>query len=190
MEPKKQGAVLVIVGLCAFAGLIAIVYYLAKLLLTFLATAQSQLSVAIVAGSIAASASLISLFVTKHLDRKATIQQENRSKKIPVYEELLGLFFEVFYATKSAKAEDQHSFSPELLTKFTNMSQKLIIWGSDDVIKAFANFRTGAVEKNDSMALVNSLGSVFLAIRRDLGHKDVKLSHQDLLKLFINDLPK
>src|SRR5476651_402723 len=123
----KQNYFSVLLGVAVFSGIITFIYYIVKLLLTFLGTAQSQLSVAIVTGSLAAIASVIILVVTKRLEQQEAIRQEHRSKKIPVYEELIHLIFRLMFSEKMGK---QPLVGQELFKEFTNITQKLMIWGS------------------------------------------------------------
>jgi hypothetical protein len=177
----------VLLGLGAFCVVLAFIYYLAKLLLTFLGTAQSQISGAIVTGSLAATASVIILVITKRLEQQEAIRQEHRSKKIPIYEEVIGLIFRILFADKMGERPLE---GQTLIKEFSNITQKLLIWGSDDVINAYVAFRNGSLAGTDTKATLKSLDSIFLAIRRDIGHKNKGLSEDSLLKLFINDLPK
>jgi len=186
MQPK-QNSFFVLFGIAVFAGLLFFIYYVTKLLLGFLETAQSQLAVAIIVSSLAAAASVITLIITKRLEQEAAIQQEHRSKKIPVYEEIIRLIFRIIFSEKTG---EQPLEGQELIKEFSNITQKLMIWGSDDVINAYVSFRTGSIAKVDTVTTMRLLEGIFLAIRRDIGHKNKGLSKDSLLKLFLNDLPK
>ena len=66
----------------------------------------------------------------------------------------------------------------------------MIIWGSDEVIKAYFQFRTIVLNASDLSAVALAVESVLFAIRRDLGHKNQGLTSGMLLGTFINDLHK
>lgn len=77
------------------------------------------------------------------------------------------------------------------------ITQELVIWGSDDMLNAFYDFRNKSIENSyekigNSYNPYNTLFAVedlLLAIRKDLGHKNKKVSRGRILGLFINDLP-
>ena len=70
--------------------------------------------------------------------------------------------------------------------------QKLLLWGSDDVVREFVAFQKEAMAQADTeegvrLASLLALERLMLAMRRDLGHKNKGLNEGDLLRTFIND---
>ena len=71
-------------------------------------------------------------------------------------------------------------------------TEQIIIWDSDDVIKAFYDFRNVTSmhdEKENTKQMIdlfNSVEQLFYAIRKDLGHENKQLSKGILLNLFIH----
>ncbi len=64
------------------------------------------------------------------------------------------------------------------------LSKDLIIYGSDDVIRAFQKWvetgRRGEVS-------VRQFGKLVVAIRKDMGNKRTKITYEEVLRQFIND---
>jgi hypothetical protein len=176
----------IIVGFALLAIFVWLFYVGVRALFMWLGGIQSPVAIAIIAGSLAATASIVSLTISKHLEARAAIRQEHRARKSPVYEELIGLFFRVLYAEKLGQ---QPPTEQELVQAFVPLTQKLMVWASDDVIKAYAAFRRAGLgqPKPSPLDIMRVQEDLFLAIRRDLGHDSRKLPRGTLLRLFIND---
>jgi hypothetical protein len=186
MNKKSSGKeILVFLASLGFVGwLVWLAWVGARTLFHWLGDVHSELAVAIVTGSLALSATVISLILTKYFEVRESIRQEHRTKKIPVYEELIGLFFRVLFSEKIHKK----AINPEeLMADFVSLTQKLIVWGSDDVIREWGQFRsvTSPRTNEEIMAIQEK---IFLAIRQDLGHRNKKLPKGALMRLFINDV--
>ena len=79
----------------------------------------------------------------------------------------------------------------EMLRFFEDFVKKVTVWGSDDVVKAFGDFKRQApnIQAGASPKEIIFLSEKLLfAIRRDLGHKNKNLKQGDLLSLFITDI--
>jgi hypothetical protein len=159
-----------------------------KLVASFWA-AFTQLDSTIAAGILAAAStvlvSVISVLYSKHLEQYLNIQKEHREKKIPIYEELIEFIFRVIYAQKEGAKPIPDK---ELIETNSRITQKIIIWASDDVVIAFHKFRTASLEPHENMvSLALSVEELFLAIRRDLGHKNKHIFTGQILGTFMND---
>lgn len=149
-----------------------------------------QLNSTVAAGMVAAVStvlvSVISVLYSKHLEQKLNIRKEHREKKIPVYEELITFIFDVIYAQKEGATPIPDD---ELIKTYSRITQKIIIWASDDVVRAFHKFRSASLEQQEnSMQLALSVEELFLAIRRDLGHKNKNIFTGQILGTFMNDM--
>ena len=155
--------------------------------------AFTQLNPTVAAGIIASGAtvfvSIISVLYSKHIEQKINIKKEHREKKIPVYEELLKFIFRVAFAQKEGS---EQLLDKEIIDTFSDLTQKVIIWASDDVVKSFHKFRVVSIasitEKNGFLSVALSVEELFLSIRRDLGHKNKGIYPGQLLKMFVNDI--
>ena len=73
------------------------------------------------------------------------------------------------------------------------VTQELVIWGSDEMIDAFYKFRMKSIDsangaKQEPNEILFTVESLLLAIRKDLGHKNKNMPKGKLLGLFVNDL--
>ena len=74
------------------------------------------------------------------------------------------------------------------------ITQELVIWGSDEMLEAFYKFRMMSIENADGNSenpydVLFMVEDLLLAIRKDLGHKNKNISRGKILGLFVNDLP-
>lgn len=158
-------------------------YGLFKLILAFFTELNPSVAAAIVAASATVLVSVFSVLTSKSLEQKAIIAQQIREKKIPVYEELIQFVFNIIRATKENK-----SLSEEETTEFMfTFTERIVIWGSDEVVDAFYRFRNSNNVDGGQGAIL-CIEDMLLAIRKDLGHRNKSLSRGKILGLFINDI--
>lgn len=70
-------------------------------------------------------------------------------------------------------------------------SLRLTLIGSDEVVKAWNRARLGGVTEQgqgDNIQVLRNWGRLWLAMRKDCGHLDTKLSVTDVLASFVNDV--
>ena len=154
--------------------------------------AFSSLDERLAAGLITAAATAIisvaSILVAKYYERKAAIELELRSKKIPFYQNMIDLIFYYFYAEKLGQKKDDK----EELLAMSEMTKGMVIWGSPEVVASYSEFRRLALlppaSNRPSNEVVFSIENILRGIRKDLGHNDLKLSKGAILRLFINDI--
>lgn len=158
-------------------------YGLFKLILAFFTELNPSVAAAIVAASATVLVSVFSVLTSKSLEQKAIIAQQIREKKIPVYEELIQFVFNIIRATKENK-----SLSEEETTEFMfTFTERIVVWGSDEVVDAFYRFRNSNNVDGGQGAIL-CIEDMLLAIRKDLGHRNKSLSRGKILGLFINDI--
>jgi hypothetical protein len=76
----------------------------------------------------------------------------------------------------------------ELSAFLIEFASKLVLFGSENVVKAYSRFRRAFSESpSDHRPGFEAFGNVLLAIREDLGHSNKDLSLVELFTLFIND---
>jgi hypothetical protein len=173
-------------------GLLAIFGYLLFFIIKKSWVVFSNLNPTIATGILAASAtitvSIISVLVSKQIERKTIITNELREKKVPIYEEIIAFIFRITFAEKKGETPLNEKEVIQNMVKFT---QDLVIWGSDEVIDSFFQFRTAGVEmKNEtpSFEIMFKVEDLLLSIRKDLGHKNKNMKRGKILGLFINDI--
>lgn len=136
---------------------------------------------AIVGPSIAALGAVAAVVVGQVAQRRLLNIQARREQMLPMYEDFLEAFFESMQAGGTEP-------TPSFVDVFNRFAQKLLLWGSADVVKAWLNIRSIAARDGQAAEMADGLEQLLLAIRKDLGHRDGKLGHHDLLGTFLNDL--
>ena len=66
-----------------------------------------NMAVAIVAGSVTVTVSILSVIISRHLESRALIIKEHREKKIPVYEDQIKFLFKILMGSKTGKAPNE-----------------------------------------------------------------------------------
>ncbi|MEW5982818.1 MAG: hypothetical protein AB1806_10670 [Acidobacteriota bacterium] len=174
----------VVPGLLLLGGLVGAAWWLLAKLGDFIRSLQSDLALAIVTAGLAGVVSVVSLALSKAYETRATIRQELRAKKLPVYEGIVKTLFAVLFAEKTGK----EALKPnELVGWFAETTEKLSIWGSDELVVAFDRFKN-AFSPEDATSGLLGLEDLILAIRKDLGHSGRKLKRGSILRLFITDI--
>ena len=100
----------------------------------------------------------------------------------------MAFWFRVVLGQKSP----ENAVSQEDMIKFmTTFTQKLMLWGSDSVLKEYTRFRQSSMSASGEQDASNTLlvlEDLLFAIRADMGHRNSGLRRGDLLALFVNDI--
>ena len=187
---KNQDRKDIAVAVVLLGGLLFGAYlFLAKLWAIF-SSVDPKLAVGIIAASTTIIVSLISVLVSKYLERKAQILAHLREKKVPTYEKIINFIFSITFAEKLGEKQPSEK---EMIKFMAEITQELVIWGSDEMIDAFYMFRMQSIdnsksEMESSTDILFTVENLLLAIRKDLGHKNKNMPKGKLLGLFVNDL--
>ncbi len=147
---------------------------------------EAQVIVGIASAGALVLAAVIANVNGKIEQSKIEIARELRDKRNPIYYELIELIME------AANLGNRKKLDQDALTKrFGEITPKLILWASDEVMKEWAEFRTysqRAEQTNKPLGILLQTESLLYAIRRDLGYSGKSLYQGDLLSAFINDI--
>lgn len=104
-------------------------------------------------------------------------------------EKAYSVFIEIVYKIiESIKKEEVYS-DKEMLEDVLYFFKELTLWGSDNVIKQWIEFRnTDFINSDDNNEVVYKLGRIIFEIRKDMGHKIKDVKEEDILSMFINDV--
>jgi len=185
MKPRKQiwqtsGAIVILVIIAS--GILYTLYSFWQLLMSL----QKEVAAAIIAAMATVIVSVISIMVAKYYERKLVIEQEIRQRKIPMYEEFIAFLFTVLMSDKTGETKPSEQ---EMMAFFNKFTQKITIWGSDEVLLEWSRYRQASVDNPDDVT--NTLfrfEQLLLAIRKDTGHSNTNINRGDILRLFINDV--
>jgi len=182
-------------------GLIAIAVTFAVAMIVL----ENDIAVAIVTAGATVFVSVFSAVWARNSEKAQTIEQQIREKKTPVYEKFIGVAFDIIWSSRNQPTQEQNDLSrgrqqgkaakikeSNPVERLQELTPDLIIWGTDDVIAGWVEFRKAAANpnKDDPMEIMLVFEAFMSAIRKDLGHKDDLLKKGDLLKIFINDIDK
>lgn len=153
--------------------------------------APSHISSGIIAVSGTILVTSITLIITKSWERKLKIENENRLKKIPIYEEFMTFWFKNILSLSKGSKEKPLS-QDQIVQSMGIFTEKIIIWGSDKVIKSYSDFRQFSFKadinnKNNAKDFIIFFEKLLFAIRTDLGHKNYGLKTGDIISLFMID---
>jgi hypothetical protein len=171
-------------GLASLIVLAGVTLLAGWFVLGWFSTLQREVATAIIAGFVAVMVSIVSVLLSKYFDRKREIEQAQRAKKAEIYEELLKFVFS--HALRSALPH-QVPTEAEGIDFFNRFTQRVIVWGSDDVLRQFAKWKF-SMNDAEPNALVFEMEKLFFAIRKDMGHKNAGLRRGDILRIFTPDI--
>ena len=177
--------IVIILGVIAFS-----IYIFWKLI----EKSPINVSTTIIVASSTVLLSIITLIISKSWERKLNIENEMRLKKIPIYEEFMTFWFKnIFSINKENKIEPLSQ--DEIVRSMGTFTEKIIIWGSDSVIKNYSNFRQFSfnADRNDEEHMklfIILFEQLLFSIRKDLGHKNYGLKTGDIISLFMTDFHK
>jgi amino acid transporter len=176
--------------LVLLTGIIVLLWIMISNAWVVFASLQKEVAAAIIVASATVLVSVLSVVVGKYYERKRSIEQELRQKKIPMYEEFIRFWFDLFM---SDKLTGEPMKEKRMLEYFNTFTQKLMVWGSDEVVNIWSNYRRGipvTPSASDALHSMLEFEKLLAAIRKDLGHNNRNLKEGDLLGLFINDMQK
>jgi hypothetical protein len=171
-----------VVSLVVLVAVIVGLIYAVRGMMAYIRGLNSDVAKTVVPAAIAAVVSVVAVVFGKAYEMRAGIRKELRDRKAPVYEELVKKLFSIFFAEKRGETKPTEQ---EFLLFFTWATEKMTIWGADDVLVKFARFRTAGEDATNIMFLFEDL---LMAIRKDLGHKNSGFKRGAILRLFINDI--
>jgi hypothetical protein len=148
---------------------------------------QKEVAAGITAALIMVVGSIASILLTKRFEREANIRKELQGKKASMYDESTEFWLTTLMASKAGKEPPSEQQIIEYLTHFTG---KLIVWGSDSVLKSFLAFRESAAPREEevSLGVIQLFADYLLEIRKDMGHENSDICRGDILALFVNDI--
>ena len=190
-QKRKAHYIAPLITLVVLIGAVYAIVKFISFILIGLKSLKPEIGVAVIASCGTILVSVLSILVSKWLERRSEIRREQQCKKIEIYENFIGTWFDFLFANKFDKPMPSEK---EIFTRIAPIIRQMVPWGSDEVIKSFVKFRDVASKmgKDDenTLEMLNSFEKLLLDIRKDLGHSCRNLESGDLLKLFITDYDK
>jgi hypothetical protein len=153
------------------------------------------------AAIITAFVGFTSLIISNFYTRQREINLKLRDKKVEVYSKFIKLWIQTFLSIGLKSQENSSNISTfpnnddhigNFTKDFKEITDDLILWGSDNIIKSYCDLQKTLPNENSSSnektaGLVN-FGKFILAIRKDLGHRNQGIDEYDLMSFFITDI--
>jgi hypothetical protein len=125
----------------------------------------------VVAAVVASLSAVCGLFVQRFLEQQREEERHRRERMAPTYEQLVETFYR---GTSRGHANDE-----ELQEFFTQLAQRLLIWGKPEILRAWNHWRAGVADLEEGSPLSLLTFEQFIyAMRADLGHDDKELHAQ------------
>jgi hypothetical protein len=151
--------------------------------------------VAILVASIAAGAAVIAAIVaaasarsTKQLELQAqrTRDLESRisERKAEVYKPMIDMLGTIL----SAAAQDVKPSPEKVQANMREFATWIIIYGSEDAIKAYHNFTQAAFAQAPGLIATRLYAEFILAARRDLGYPETSVTAMEIMGMRVTDL--
>jgi len=117
-------------------------------------------------------------------DELSLIKNKISDEKYKTYFAIVSLFFDILKQDKGLTTFKEG----ELSAKYIDIKKNLLLLGSDDIIKKFAEFDKGmASDKLHAMHKIKNWLDLFILIRKDSGNPKTKLTIDDILRSIIKE---
>lgn len=170
--------ILIILGIGAFF----LIKLIGKGLLEFikkLIDVSSKLDAVIIVALITALVTIVSGVISKIVDYKQKRREYLSQKREEPYAE----FINVYYKMQEKLSKHEAYMPEEMFEDIQKFQKKLMLWGSNRVVKAWIDFRTNA--SSDRSDVLFYMEKILYAIRKDMGYRN--LGKGKLLSMSIND---
>ena len=177
-SPSRKHVVYGLAGLTALASSLGFGLLVVKAQET-LSSVNATIVASLIAGSATILVSVLSVLVSKHLDRKAAVLAQLRENKVAVCEKVIEFMSHIVFWKARSRVEPDPG---EAAKRLSQIVQELAIWGSDEMVVAFHRFIDEQVNgpKSETLARVAEL---FLAIRKELGQKNKGISKENIITI-------
>lgn len=117
-------------------------------------------------------------------DELSLVKNKISDEKYKTYFAIVSLFFDILKQDKGLVTFKDG----ELSAKYIDIKKNLLLLGSDDIIKKFAEFDKG-ITSDDLLAMykIKNWLDLFILIRKDSGNPKTKLTIDDILKSIIKE---
>lgn len=153
----------------------------------------TTIAVALITGFLA----FITVPVGKFLENRYSIKNKIREERQKVYIDFLNWLIRNVL-------NNEISNNKNIVEELKENQNKMVIYASDNVLKAWTDFKESALNSEKNKEGMNSeqasrfyllneapkIENLILAIRRELGYKNKNIKQYDILKLYINDINK
>jgi len=172
----------------AFGLLILIVGGVALwLMLSAAASYLFGLDKTIVPAALAALVAVFSVLFAFWKERSKARGEAHREKKIEVYSIFFDIVFSVVRKLKEVGGSDAYLESKEFRDQFFDLMKGATFYGSPSVIRALSDWKRDAASESDPLHSIRMIGSVLLAMRKDIGLSNFGIDNLTIHQIYVND---
>ncbi len=186
-----------VVAVTAFTSIVGTL-----LTLTLLDKVALSIPTAIVTSAIALFAALLTQTWLADRQHKRDILMKLRDQKVGPYEDFLSYWMDMLMLPESREQWSTGIVDQKQLVRdMTRISKPLLLWASNDVVRAYSEFKSSASHPvpNDyspvqqtsrHMETLLLFEQFVFRMREDVGHDPDGSKQYDILAFFVNDLDK
>ncbi|MEA2585012.1 MAG: hypothetical protein QOF33_3097 [Thermomicrobiales bacterium] len=177
----------------AFALGLAVVVVLVVLFLLVL-TDTVGVPAAIITAAIPVTLGLVGQFMSSDRQNKREIEAKLRERKSEVYEGFIKFWMDTLVLKE--RREKLVRNQNQLVVEMNNFSKPMMLWASNEVVQAWADYRRYLNEYGESQTQEKGLENLvrfekmLFLMREDMGHDPSGFRQYDLLSFFVNDIHK
>lgn len=115
-------------------------------------------------------------------ERRERVERQLSDKKYETYTALMGVFFGMFKGTLTGGTVKPDA---KMVGRMIDIHQDLLVYGADEVVTTYERWMKDA--RSTPQRALRGFGEVVVAIRRDMGQQDTKVTSDHVLRLLITD---
>lgn len=153
---------------------------------------MTSIAIALIGAGASLMAALVAALSARSARRSDAEAQRARElegriseRKFEVYKPMIDLFGDMLDSNKAAEIQSR---SDEIQTRLADFSTWINIYGSDEAVKAFHDFKQVAFQSAPPLIAIRVYVDFILAARRDMGYPDTRATRAHILGARINDL--
>lgn len=188
---RRKQAINSLIGLLSLSTVIAILIWGLRWIIEQFGSLESETSAAIIAGSVTIVVAIAGNAFQVYMTRQKEREEARRAAKTQLYESFMSHWFKVMgVGTQSGNDGQSGRLNAKVLSDQNQITQKMILWGSDQVVTAYQDWWLAAKQgdRENIHEMFVRFEDLLFAVRNDLGHTNKGLERSALLSLFIHDV--
>lgn len=169
-----------IFGFAFLTALVWCIYWLASQIWGQFKLLDPQVSIGILTAATTVIVATLTVVLGKYYERMKDIEAHYRVKKIEIYDEFLCEFFKLVHSDGKGEVDDLVPFLRE-------WQRKMILWGGQDVLSKYIVWMSHLKKGEPDARTMFLMEDFFLEIRKDLGHKNNKLTKGTFVHLILQN---
>lgn len=163
------------------------VIYVVDFVSDFVSSTDKVIIVAMISGAVSIFGVVISSIISKIVEYRYNVKRYLYDKKENAYQQYIEMVFRILLDSK--KAPEDKMTEKEIVEVMSDLSKSLALWGSNEVVKKYLDFRKSSLhyEPSNNYDIIFKVEDIIFEIRKDMGMKK-KLKRGEILSLFINDV--